>query len=244
MLRFAFGHPTYGSKCSTSEEDTWDSSWGWFWILMVTSEIGVLEKAESAVLSCITQMTKLSVVIRVMNVGYQPTWTSVTSSRPFSVCVSKLVYGPTFQDCLVTYIGHFSNNFWLLLLEVVIIQARRWNCVQLFCLFCFPMHNTSLRPFFACPSMSHTRIFFLRKVRFLPSWKFFSCRSQKFVIRTFLYWLSMLSFEIHTRWVHPKYTWPRNYVGSPRSTSSINFFVIWAKFCFLPSHSHIIDVYR
>ena len=40
-----------------------------------------------------------------------------------------------FQDSLRTYMGQFSDCFHFLLIEVVIIQTRRWNCEQLLGLF-------------------------------------------------------------------------------------------------------------
>ena len=49
------------------------------------------------------------------------------------------------------------------------------------------------------------------------------------------YWSIILSFSLHLRWVHPKYTWSKNDVGSPRSSSFINFFHMGAIFCFLPT---------
>ena len=40
----------------------------------------------------------------------------------------------------------------------------------------------------------------------------------------FMYSSIIISFGSHSRWVHPKYTWSRNVVGSSRSTFFINFF--------------------
>ena len=124
--------------------------------------------SQSAVFCCITHMT-LSVddhsrdEYRISNRA-----TRLSQARVF-FCdwSSKLVYGPenvkstcssevqvqAFQDNLWTHIGHLSDCFQLLLLEVVIIQAKRWNCAQLLCLFCLPVRNTAPRTWFACPSM-------------------------------------------------------------------------------------------
>ena len=49
-----------------------------------------------------------------------------------------------------------------------------------------------------------------------------------------LYSFLLIAFGLHSRWVHPKYTWSRNDVASPRSTSFIKFFHIGAIFCFFP----------
>ena len=45
----------------------------------------------------------------------------------------------------------------------------------------------------------------------------------------------MSSFGLHSRWVHPKFSWSKNDVGSSRSTSFINFFHMGAIFFFLPA---------
>ena len=42
----------------------------------------------------------------------------------------------------------------------------------------------------------------------------------------------IIPFGLHWRWVHPKYTWSRNEVGSSRSTFFINFFHMGAMFRF------------
>ena len=44
----------------------------------------------------------------------------------------------------------------------------------------------------------------------------------------------IISFNLHSRRVHPKCTWTRNDVASSRSTF-IHFFHIGAKFCFFPA---------
>ena len=53
---------------------------------------------------------------------------------------------------LCAYIGSFSHWFKVLFLEVLIIQARVWNFVQLLS-FCLPIHNTSRRMLWACHSI-------------------------------------------------------------------------------------------
>ena len=61
--------------------------------------------------------------------------------------VYQFVLNTSFKRIWETYSGQFSNRFQLLLLEVVIIQARSWNFVQLLRLFCLPVHNISRRTF-------------------------------------------------------------------------------------------------
>ena len=46
---------------------------------------------------------------------------------------------------------------------------------------------------------------------------------------------TLLSIDLHSRWVHPKCTWSRNDVGFPRQTSFIHFFHMGTTFCFLPA---------
>ena len=47
---------------------------------------------------------------------------------------------------------------------------------------------------------------------------------------------TIISFGLHSRWVHPKYTWSRNEVGSSRSTFFINFFHMESHILLLSSH--------
>ena len=55
----------------------------------------------------------------------------------------------------------------------------------------------------------------------------------------FLYSSMKLSFGLHSRWVHPKFSWPRNEVGSSRSTFYIKFFHMGAIFsAFQPCWYH------
>ena len=42
----------------------------------------------------------------------------------------------------------------------------------------------------------------------------------------------------HCLWVHPKCTWSRKDVGSPKSTSLLSTFHIGSRFCFFPAHPH------
>ena len=53
----------------------------------------------------------------------------------------------------------------------------------------------------------------------------------------------MISFGLRSRWVHPKYTWSRNEVGSSRSTFCISFFHMGTIFCFFPP-LHVIHKHR
>ena len=49
-------------------------------------------------------------------------------------------------------------------------------------------------------------------------------------------WLSTISLLVsHCLWVHPRYTWSRKDVGSPKSTSLLSTFHIGSMFCVLPA---------
>ena len=57
-------------------------------------------------------------------------------------------------------------------------------------------------------------------VRFFTPWIFSVAPAESRDPNISLYWQTTFSFGLRSRWVHPKYTWSRNAVGSPRSTSS------------------------
>ena len=46
----------------------------------------------------------------------------------------------------------------------------------------------------------------------------------------------IISLILHSRWVHPKFTWSRNEVGPSKSTFFIHFFHVETIFCFFPCH--------
>ena len=50
----------------------------------------------------------------------------------------------------------------------------------------------------------------------------------------------VISFGLHSRRVHPKYTWLRNEVGSSTSALFINFFHMGTTFCFFPIFFYVI----
>ena len=87
--------------------------------------------------------------------------------------------------------------------------------------------------FRACPSISydHATVF---AWGFTHPGKFSVAPAEIRDSSIFLYSSIMISFGLHSRWVHPKYTWSRNEVGSSRSTVFINFFHMGAMFCFFP----------
>ena len=95
-----------------------------------------------------------------------------------------------------------------------------------FCLFEISFHAS-----FAWPSISQDQALCPNHVTFQLLWR-------RFVIRIFLSLSIILSFDLHSRWVHPRYTWSRNDVGSPRSTNFIHFFHIVLRF--FPPSNHLV----
>ena len=98
--------------------------------------------------------------------------------------------------------GQLSNRYQLFFLETVVVHARGWDFEQL------------LRPSI---SYDHATVFDVKfqSPKWFLSW---SCRGPR------LHSSIILSFGLHSRWVHPKFTGSKHDVGSPRSTSFIHFF--------------------
>ena len=106
--------------------------------------------------------------------------------------------------------------------------------------FCSPIRNTSQRMFEHVLPCRRATQSSLREV--CPTLVILQLLHQKFVIRIFWYSSKLISFGLHSRWVHPKYAWSRNDVSSSRSTFFINFFHMGAICFFCPAtlmSSHI-----
>ena len=91
------------------------------------------------------------------------------------------------------------------LLEVVPIQAKGWDFVQLLYLFILPSRNISQRIFEHVLPYRRTTQPSLREVS--PTLVLLQLLQQIFVIRTFLCSSMMISFGLHSRWMHPKFSW-------------------------------------
>ena len=222
-------------------------------VVKVSSKIWVLEQTQPTMLSPVSHMTIMSVIISVMKSGKSNDRKRLSQALVhFCDCSSKCVYGPKNVRCyhfapntsimktnLRTHIGQFSNRFQFLLLEVVVFQVKELElCTMVF--------------FFVCPFATHFLGISFHVVRTMrpllgevsPALVFFQLLWQKFVIRTFsLHWSTIFSFALHSRWVHPKYTWSRYDVGSPRSTSFINVFhmgpIVYFRSAIFLSHPRI-----
>ena len=126
----------------------------------------------------------------------------------------QFVPGTSFSRQFVRILLTISNWFKFLFLEMVIIQVRTWDFVQLPCLFIRQLAVS----FNAFLSMS-----------------FHVVRPRNSLCVSFSRLVIFSWSSLHSRWVHPKHTWSRNEVGSSRSTFFINCFHVGA--CFFPAIS-------
>ena len=186
-------------------------------------------------------MTVLLVVLCMMNVRNKSCQSSVTCLSPLCNCTGQFMDRPlsirtsnsckveAFQHNVQAYFGQFTLWLKFLFFELVIIQARTWNFVQLHncivCQFTISVHK------FLSMSFHVIRLCNCFCVRFFPSRQFFCCPLQKYVIQTSLCILqSWFSFGLHSRWVHPRYTWSKNDVGSSSSTSLTFISSTWVQY--------------
>ena len=128
----------------------------------------------------------------------------------------------------ITFIFQFFLLIWW-------SSKQGWETLNSFSVFLFANSQHRSVHFRACHSMSwnHTEVC----ARGLSHPGNFSVAPAE--IRDsniFLNCSMIVSFGLHSRWVHPEYTWSRNDVGSSMATSFINFFHIGAKFCFFPAN--------
>ena len=147
-------------------------------------------------LSRVSHMTVLSLIIRVMNASYKrakrlsQALVHVVTARASSFTDKRASGLPVraiykhFKKFSEHTSDKFSDFFQLLLLEVVIIQARDWNFVQPLCLFVCQFTT----PLFAPLSMSFNVVGPRNRfgVEFLPPWQCLQLQQQKLGIRTFL----------------------------------------------------------
>ena len=100
--------------------------------------------------------------------------------------------------------------------------------------FCSPVRNISQRIFEHVLPCRRTTQPSLREVFSHPG-NFSVAPAEIRDSNISLYLSIIISFSLHSRWVHPKSTWSRNEVGSSRSTCSSNVFHMGAIFCFVPA---------
>ena len=113
-----------------------------------------------------------------------------------------------FESKLLTILQPFP----LLPFRTDVVQAWKRDFVQLLSAF-FASSQYLSTHFFARPTMSQDQATVFAWDVSQP--RNFSIAPPRFVIRTFyLYSSTVLSFDLHSRWVHPQYAWSRNDVGS------------------------------
>ena len=73
----------------------------WFRVFKVVRKVWVLKQIQSTILSRVCHMTILSTIIRVMNIGHQTSWATVTASCPFGDWSSKFVTDQRMSGLLI-----------------------------------------------------------------------------------------------------------------------------------------------
>ena len=147
-------------------------------------------------LSLVSHMTILSIIIFVMNVWNQSSWASVTNSGPHGDLSSKFVLTDQRLACLPirTKYKHCKticeHTFDSSPTDSSSSSLKWWSSkqeVETLCNYhvflCVPIRRTSLRAFFACPSISNDHATVFARNFSLPG--NFQLLQQKFVIRTF-----------------------------------------------------------
>ena len=158
-----------------------------------------------------------------MNVWNQTSWASVTNSGPHGDLSSKFVLltkdWHVFQFVPNTSIARLYVSILLTVLQLIPVpppwnDGHRSREVETLCnyyVFSLPIRRTSLRTFFACPSISNDDATVFERGFSHPG--NFSVAPAE--VRD--------SNILISRWVHPKFSSSRNDVGSPRSKSFMNF---------------------
>ena len=203
----------------------------------------------------VTHMTTLGVVTCVMNVGDQTSKSFVTGSCPFCDCSSKFVYRP--QECQVyqfvprTSIPRQSVSIPLTVLQQIrALPARMGDhpgkglgLCTVAPLSCSPIHSVAQRIFehvLPCRGTAHPS---LREV--CLTLVIFSIAAAEIRDSNIsLYFFPTLSFRLHARWAHPKFSGSRNKVGWSRSTFFHQFLPRGSYVLLSSSHSDVIHVYR
>ena len=177
-----------------------------------------------------THMTTLSIAIREMNIGF---------SCELNVC-HKLVsiWWMREQTCLQTKecqvyqfesstnISRQFENAHQTILRLVSNSSFLKSCDH---------PSEALRNFLQLLRLFIRQFTIPLCVNFLAS-RYFSVAVAEIRYSNFLpHSSAIVSFNLHLRWVRPKYTGSRNVNGSSRSTSSVHFFHIEAIFRILPA---------
>ena len=226
------------NTCSVSQ-DTQNSSWGWFRVLLEQTQSTMLWSCfpyDNIVGNRLCDFCKKSILLVVCDMPESIVWLILQACWPTIECqvvqfvpntsiivrfVSKLLTILQLIRVLPAWIdGHPSKQA----SKQASKDLKLWTIALPF-LFASAQYRST--HFWACPSMSWDHATASRYFSVAPA----EIRDSNI----FLYCPMLVSFVLHSRWVHPKYTWSRNDVGSSRSTFLIRFFHVGATFCFFPS---------
>ena len=157
----------------------------------------------------------------------------------------KFVHGPqdvrssdscqvqAFQDNLWANFWQFSDWFKFFLLELMV-----WSCSTFLC----AIRSIAQRIFEHVLPCRRTTPRFVREFFCHPG--NFSVAHAEIRDSNILYCSMMASFGSHARWVHPKYTWSRNDVGSSYiSTFFHQSLSHWSQILLLSSNPSVIHIY-
>ena len=215
-----------------------------FWGFKKPNKIKVLKQSQSAFLCSVSHMTNLFKFTREV---YKKSnersvchklWSNLVTARARLFCWPENVWSNNAcqikapKDNLRTNFWQISNRSQFFFFELMVVRA--WTCdfVQLLgCLvrqFATSRTHTQL---FRRPSRSkdHEEIFESN----LSFWEGnFSVAPAEILISNMSLSFSTKSLLVsHSRWIQPKWTWSKNDVGSPKSTSFTSSFHIGSTFC-------------
>ena len=179
------------------------------------------------VLSCITHMTPSSLVIREMKKGYQTSFTSVTSLCPLFECSCSLFTDHRMSglpmrasmDVLRADFRQFSHRSQVFLLNWW-SSTRCGNFTWLLdcvCQFAVLFNAFLCMSFYVVGPRNHVCTIFS------VSGNFSGAPAEIGDSNIFLYSSTILSFGLHSRWVHPEYTWSNTNKHSQSGTWSHQF---------------------
>ena len=246
-------HPTQWNNCMTSQ-DAPCSTRSRFGVLKISREVGVLKQFQPALFCSITHMTILSVFTCVMII-----WIEVNRFRRLSQALVHLVIDraslftdqrisglpvrPKYTECKTIW-EHTCDTSPT---DFISSCLKWWSSVQgvdilKSCSVVLVLtHN--IAPHISSHDLASHRT--MKKYENSRSMEAFQFTPLKFAIRTFLCNCPQYFSLFHKcHWVHPRFSWSRKDVGSPKSTSSLSTFHIGSRFCFFPANFYVIHIHR
>ena len=226
-------------------------SWNWFWVFKVSSKIWVLTQTQLTMLSRITHMTILSRIhscdeCRKLNKLTERWWQTLVHfvSVRANLFTDQRMSSLQFWQHKLIFLIQFESTLWTILQPFPVPSS--WNygrpnkelSLYTTALSSYsPLRNIVRRTFSRDHPHRMTTRLFLREV--LHKQKIVALRRRSWCEHLSVF-LNDTCFGLHSRWIHPTFSWSRNDVGSPRLTSFINLFDIRLKFCFLSKHFDVI----